>query len=279
MVASWIVNAITSELAGDAIYAETARDLWLDLEEHFSQVNGLHIFELQQKINLISQAIESAVLAAIGNNSADALYFLTIVDDYSKCTWLFLMKHKSETRFLLQSFYIYVETQFNRKIKVLRSNNGLEFNMKEFYNYKATNTNASKMKFDVRASRCVFLDYPYAQKGYKLYDLKTNRIFVSRDVQFHENTFPFIQEREMSSNKLVLPCPIIEQVPEQEDHSLESPLQPEEVYETNDGNNQNSDVSYWNHLIHKHDGPLASLIHLLTSKIIIVSWLYVIYQP
>lgn len=33
-----------------------------------------------------------------------AHYFLTIVDDYSKCTWLFLMQNKSETRLLLKSF-------------------------------------------------------------------------------------------------------------------------------------------------------------------------------
>ncbi|KAH7577854.1 hypothetical protein JRO89_XS01G0307700 [Xanthoceras sorbifolium] len=57
MMASWIVNAIIPELASHAIYAETARDLWLDLKERFSQVNGLRIFELQQKINFILQGI------------------------------------------------------------------------------------------------------------------------------------------------------------------------------------------------------------------------------
>ena len=189
-----------------------------------------------------------------------AHYFLTIVDDHTRCTWIFLMKCKSETCLLIQSFYSYVETQFNKKIKVLRSDNGLEFNMIDFYRIKgiihekscvntpqqngiverkhghllnvaralrfqaalplqfwgecvltaaylinrtpnpllngktpyemlfeaipsyshlkvfgclcyATNTNTSKTKFDARATRCIFLGYPYAQKGYKLYDL------------------------------------------------------------------------------------------------------------
>ena len=49
MVASRIMNAIIPELAGDAIYAETARDLWEDLEERFSQISGPRIFELQKK--------------------------------------------------------------------------------------------------------------------------------------------------------------------------------------------------------------------------------------
>lgn len=35
------------------------------------------------------------------------------------------------------------------------------------------------------------MGYPRGQKGYKFYDLETNKFFVSRDVQFHETTFPF----------------------------------------------------------------------------------------
>lgn len=59
MIASWIVNAITPELAGDTIYAETRRDLWVDLEERFSQINVPRIFELQHKIVSISQGPDS----------------------------------------------------------------------------------------------------------------------------------------------------------------------------------------------------------------------------
>ena len=59
MVASWIVNAITPELARDTIYAETAHDLWVDLQERFSQINGPRIFELQKRISFISQGLDS----------------------------------------------------------------------------------------------------------------------------------------------------------------------------------------------------------------------------
>jgi hypothetical protein len=37
----------------------------------------------------------------------------------------------------------------------------------------------------------VFLGYPSGVKGYKLLDLHTSKLFISRDVVFHETIFPF----------------------------------------------------------------------------------------
>jgi hypothetical protein len=60
-------------------------------------------------------------------------YFLTIVDDHTRFTWIHLLQHKSQTRNHIQTFFNMVETQFNSKIKSLRSDNGVEFNMSDFY--------------------------------------------------------------------------------------------------------------------------------------------------
>jgi len=46
-------------------------------------------------------------------------------------------------------------------------------------------------KFASCSRKCVFVGYPYGKKGWKLYDLETKEIFVSRDVEFCEDTFPF----------------------------------------------------------------------------------------
>ncbi|CAM8961061.1 unnamed protein product [Rhodiola kirilowii] len=56
-----------------------------------------------------------------------AQYFLTIVDDKSRCVWTYLMKKKSEVADLLIQFFAMVVTQFAKRIKVLRSDNGGEF--------------------------------------------------------------------------------------------------------------------------------------------------------
>jgi hypothetical protein len=61
-------------------------------------------------------------------------YFLTIVDDKSRFTWVYLMRLKSETATIIKSFVNLVQTQFNSKIKTIRTDNGQEFILKDFYN-------------------------------------------------------------------------------------------------------------------------------------------------
>ncbi|KAK2450734.1 putative mitochondrial protein [Trifolium repens] len=60
-------------------------------------------------------------------------YFLTIVDEYSRFTWAVLMKNKSETRQHIINFLTLVETQYHSKVKIIRSDNGIEFEMPQFY--------------------------------------------------------------------------------------------------------------------------------------------------
>jgi len=60
-------------------------------------------------------------------------YFLTMVDDYSRHTWGFHMRSKSETKNLLLNFVIYVKNQFEKHIKIIRSGNGPEFEYVDLY--------------------------------------------------------------------------------------------------------------------------------------------------
>ncbi|KAL2250061.1 UNVERIFIED_CONTAM: hypothetical protein Sindi_2479800 [Sesamum indicum] len=54
-------------------------------------------------------------------------YVLTILDDFSRSLWTYLIKYKDQVTTPLHNFSIMVETQFGVKIKVLRYDNGSEF--------------------------------------------------------------------------------------------------------------------------------------------------------
>ena len=53
-------------------------------------------------------------------------YFLTIVDDHSRFTWIHLMHSKAETRDIIIGFITFIETQHNKRVKTIRSDNGPE---------------------------------------------------------------------------------------------------------------------------------------------------------
>lgn len=224
-------------------------------------------------------------------------YFLTIVDDKSRYTWVYLLQYKSEALTTLQTFMSYVQTHFRNSVKTLRSDNGLEFDneqCKQFFakngvvhqtscvyrpqqnarverkhrhilevarslrfhaslpliywgdcvltavhlinrtpssvlnqqtpyeilhdgdkhdygNLKifgclafACNPDTHVDKFSMRGVPCVFLGYPVNKKGYKLLNLISKQIFVSRDVKFCESIFPY---NNLSEPKYMSPIP------------------------------------------------------------------------
>ncbi|KAK2390516.1 putative mitochondrial protein [Trifolium repens] len=60
-------------------------------------------------------------------------YFLTAVDDYSRFTWVILCKTKSEIPYLVQKFIVMIENQYNCHVKTVRTDNGPEFALHDFY--------------------------------------------------------------------------------------------------------------------------------------------------
>lgn len=55
------------------------------------------------------------------------IFLLYIVDDCSRAVLVYLMSDKSEVPHLIKSYCAMVKTQFHKHVKILRSDNGLEF--------------------------------------------------------------------------------------------------------------------------------------------------------
>ena len=54
-------------------------------------------------------------------------YFVTFIDEFSRCTWVYLMKERSELLFIFVSFFNEIKNQFGKIIKILRSDNDKEY--------------------------------------------------------------------------------------------------------------------------------------------------------
>jgi transposase InsO family protein len=59
-------------------------------------------------------------------------YFVIFVDDFSRYTWIFLMKSRSELLDIYCNFAKMVETQFSKRIKAFCSDNALEYTQHDF---------------------------------------------------------------------------------------------------------------------------------------------------
>ncbi|XP_035547456.1 uncharacterized protein LOC118348955 [Juglans regia] len=56
MVSSWLINSVSKEIGCSIICAKSARDMWLDLKNRFTQGNGPRIYQLQKDLSVLMQA-------------------------------------------------------------------------------------------------------------------------------------------------------------------------------------------------------------------------------
>ncbi|XP_062090707.1 retrovirus-related Pol polyprotein from transposon TNT 1-94 isoform X3 [Humulus lupulus] len=66
-------------------------------------------------------------------------YFVTFVDDYSRVTWLYLMKNRSELFPIFCAFCAKIQNQFNVHVRTLRSDNAKEYTSAQFQSYMISN--------------------------------------------------------------------------------------------------------------------------------------------
>ena len=57
-------------------------------------------------------------------------YYVTFIDDYSRKTWMYFLKNKSEVFKKFNEFKALIENHSKRRIETLQSDNGGEYNSK-----------------------------------------------------------------------------------------------------------------------------------------------------
>ena len=62
-------------------------------------------------------------------------YFVSFIDDYSICTWVFLMKDRSELFSIFKSFFAEIQNQFGVSICTFHSDNALEYLSSQFWEF------------------------------------------------------------------------------------------------------------------------------------------------
>ena len=77
--------------------------------------------------------IHSDVCGPMSSTSLSGFeYYITFIDDYSRKTWIYFLKAKSEVFEKFKEFKALIENLSHNRIKTLRSDNGGEYTSKEF---------------------------------------------------------------------------------------------------------------------------------------------------
>ncbi|KAK4401282.1 Retrovirus-related Pol polyprotein from transposon TNT 1-94 [Sesamum angolense] len=224
-------------------------------------------------------------------------YFILFIDDYSRMTWVYFMRKKSEVFKVFKKFKNLVEKQSGRSIKVLRSDRGKEYNNSEFdkfceeegiehqttvsYNPQQNGVSERKNrtvmemarsmlqekhlpkafwaeavytavyllnrcptkavqnmtpieawsgkkpsakhlrvfgsicyvhiptekrhKLEEKTEKGIFLGYSTQSKGYRIYNIKTKKLIISRDVEFDEDAMWNWDEEKVKRQSVMIP--------------------------------------------------------------------------
>eukprot|EP00253_Pinus_taeda_P002100 PITA_02100 len=115
--------------------------LWHQRLGHIGE-KGLRYFMVKNRVSFpsgckrtkqILELVHSDVFGPVKVPSlGKSVYYVSFIDDFSRNTWIYFLKKKSEVFDRFKEFKALVENQAEKKIKVLRIDNGGEFYSKEF---------------------------------------------------------------------------------------------------------------------------------------------------
>ena len=85
------------------------------------------------------QLVHSDICGPLPTSLGGCIYFLLFIDDFSRMTWVYLLKKNSEAFQKFKTFHQLIENEIKEKIGTLRTDNGEEFTSNEFKKYYRDN--------------------------------------------------------------------------------------------------------------------------------------------
>nr|GEZ28327.1 hypothetical protein [Tanacetum cinerariifolium] len=172
-----------------------------------------HKVSFKSKIqNFISQPLFMLHMDLFGPTSVSSImhkkYCFVITDDFSRFTWVFFLATKDETSKILKSFITEIEILVDKKVKIIRCDNGTKFKnrlMNEFCKEKRGRTPALRFmrpfgcyvtipntfdhlgKFDGKSDEGFFVGYSTNSKAFGVYNTRTRKVEENLHIKFLEN--------------------------------------------------------------------------------------------
>ncbi|GJV24494.1 putative ribonuclease H-like domain-containing protein [Tanacetum coccineum] len=139
-------------------------------------------------------------------------YCLVVTDDYSRFTWVFFLATKDETSDILKNFIKEIENLVDKKVKIIRCDNGIEFKnkvMDDFCREKACDivmvlpgikvTTASSNRLGlilvvcyslmllILGECCQLKARHEGSKAFRVYNIRTRKVEENLHIRFLEN--------------------------------------------------------------------------------------------
>ncbi|GJZ84043.1 putative ribonuclease H-like domain-containing protein [Tanacetum coccineum] len=121
-------------------------------------------------------------------------YCLVVTDDYSRFTWVFFLASKDNTSGILKNFITVIENLVDKKVKIIRCNNGTEGRtptlsfMRPFgCHVSILNTLDHIGKFNRKSDDGFFVGYSLTSKAFRVYNIRTRKVEENLHIRFLED--------------------------------------------------------------------------------------------
>nr|GEU75736.1 hypothetical protein [Tanacetum cinerariifolium] len=112
-------------------------------------------------------------------------YGLVVTDDYSRFTCVFFLATKDETTSILKKFITKIENLVDKKVKVIKCDNGTEFKNSVMDDFSAMKDHLGK--FDQKSDDGFFVGYSINSKAFGVYNIRTRKVEENLHIRFLEN--------------------------------------------------------------------------------------------